>query len=102
MQDTIDELTMTKAGKKAKAFTLLIAVILFIFEDSILHFVFHLLPANNFWLSLGIKMPIIFSLKPINSAFEHYLIKKVVKKKKKALEEEYMDSELATELYFAA
>lgn len=101
--DTIDELTITKAGKKAKAFTLLFAILLFIFEDSILHFVFHLVPADNFWFSLGIKMVIIFSLKPINDAVEHFLIRKVVKKKKRALEDEdNFGSDLTAELNFAA
>jgi len=88
LQDTIDELTITKAGKKAKAFTLLIAMVFFIFEDSILHFIFHLLPATNFWVSLAVKMVFIFSLKPINSAIEHYLVKKVIKKKARVFEEE--------------
>ena len=82
LQNTIDELTITKAGKKAKAFTLLVAMVFFIFEDGILHFIFHLMPANNFWLSLSIKMIFIFSLKPINGAIEHYLVKKVIKKKR--------------------
>ena len=100
LQDTIDELTITKAGKKAKAFTLLIAVVLFILQDGILHFVFRLMPANNFWLSLVVKMVIIFSLSPINTAIEHNLIKKVVKKKKRVLEEE-PDSEISTDLGFA-
>jgi tetratricopeptide (TPR) repeat protein len=88
LQETIDELTITKAGKKAKAFTLLFAVVFFIFEDSILHFVFHLLPVKGFWISLSIKMVIIFSLKPINSLIEHYLIRKVIKKKRRAFDEE--------------
>jgi tetratricopeptide (TPR) repeat protein len=102
LQDTIDELTITKASKKAKAFTLLIAIVFFIFEDSILHFVFHFLPADNFWFSLGVKMAIIFSLKPINGVIEHYLVRKVIRKKKKALEEEDSDSEISSDLDFAA
>ena len=94
LQDTIDELTITKAGKKAKAFTLLIAIVFFIFEDSVLHFILPLLPANNFYFSAGIKMAIIFSLKPINSAIEYYLIRKVVRKKKKISgDEEYINDE---------
>jgi len=102
LQDTIDELTITKVSKKAKAFTLLIAIALFIFEDGILHFVFHLLPASNFWFSLGIKMVIIFSLKPINGALEHHLIRKVIRKKKKTLEdEENIDIEVSADLGFA-
>ncbi|MFI5187059.1 MAG: tetratricopeptide repeat protein [Chitinophagales bacterium] len=102
LQDTIDELTITKAGKKAKAFTLLIAIVFFIFEDSILHFVLPLLPADNFYISLCVKMAIIFSLKPINSVIEHHLVKKVIKKKSKVMEEENLDNEIPAELDFAA
>jgi tetratricopeptide (TPR) repeat protein len=103
LQETIDELTITKASRKAKAFTLLIAIVFFIFEDSILHFVFHFMPANNFWLSLSIKMFFIFSLKPINGVIEHFLLKKVIKKKRTTFEEEeYMDNAVSTELDFAA
>jgi tetratricopeptide (TPR) repeat protein len=83
LQETIDELTRTKVGKKAKAFTLIIAIVLFLLEELILHQVTHLLPEDNFYLSLGVKMLIIFSLKPIDSAVEHYLLKKIIKKEKK-------------------
>jgi tetratricopeptide (TPR) repeat protein len=101
--ETIDELTITKASRKAKAFTLLIAIVFFIFEDTILHFVFHFMPANNFWLSLSIKMVFIFSLKPINGVIEHSLVKKMIKKKSKVLEKEnYMDNAVSTDLYFTA
>jgi tetratricopeptide (TPR) repeat protein len=99
--NTIDELTLTKAGKKAKAFTLLVAIIFFIFEDSIIHFVFHLLHADNFWLSLSIKGVIIFSLKPINSAIEHYLVRKVIRRKKRVFDEnEYKESRISSDLNF--
>ncbi len=101
LQDTIDELTITKAGKKAKAFTLLIAVVFFIFEDSILHFIFHFVPANNYWLSLSIKMVFIFSLQPIMPRLNISLLK-MITKKRKALEEEYMDNAVLTDLDFAA
>ena len=103
LQDTIDELTITKASKKAKAFTLLIAIVLFIFEDSILHFILPLLPENNFWIALIVKMVIIFSLSPINSAIEHYLIRKMVKKKRKELEDEEVNivSESSSDFDFA-
>lgn len=82
LQETIDELTRTKVGKKAKAFTLIIAIVLFILEELILHSVLHLLPEDNFYLSFVVKMVIIFSLKPIDSAIEHTLLKKIIKKKK--------------------
>ena len=81
LQDTIDDLTRAKIGKKAKAFTLVIAIVLFIFEDLILHTVLNVLPGDNYLLSLIVKMVIIFSLSPINKAIETYLLKKVVRNK---------------------
>jgi tetratricopeptide (TPR) repeat protein len=85
LQETIDELTRTRIGKKARAITLLIAIILFIFEDSILHFALTAINTDNYFISMAVKMTIIFSLAPINKAIEQYLLKKVIKKRKEAL-----------------
>ncbi len=82
LQQTIDELTRTKVGKKAKVFTLIIAIVLFIIEEFIIHNVLHLIATNDFIISFIVKMVIIFSLKPIDSAIEHYLLKKIIKKGK--------------------
>ena len=82
LQDTIDELTLTKVSRKAKALTLGVAIVMFIFEDPIIGFSLRLLSSNNYWLSLFLKMAIIFSLSPINGAIEHYLLKKVIKRRK--------------------
>jgi len=83
LQETIDELTRARIGKKARAITLGIAIIMFIFEDTILHFALKIVPEDSYFASLIVKMVIIFSLSPINKAVEHYLLKKVIKKKKK-------------------
>jgi hypothetical protein len=58
------------------------------------------MPANNFWISLAVKMAIIFSLKPINSAIEHYLVKKIVKRKKREMEFEDEENLTSSELFF--
>ena len=84
LQETIDELTRTRIGKKARAITLLIAIVLFIFEDSILHFVLTIVNSENYFISLVVKMTIIFSLAPINKAIEKYLLKKVIRTKSEA------------------
>jgi tetratricopeptide (TPR) repeat protein len=81
LQETIDELTLARVSRKAKALTLGVAIIMFIFEDPIIGFSLKLLASNNYWLALFLKMAIIFSLSPINRAIEHYLLKKVIKKK---------------------
>jgi tetratricopeptide (TPR) repeat protein len=80
LQDTIDELTRAKIGRRAKAFTLGIAVVLFIFQDAILRTALTLLASDNYFILLAVKMAIIFSLSPINRAIERHLLKRVVGK----------------------
>ena len=82
LQETIDELTRARIGKKARAITLLLAIILFVFEDSILHTVLTAINTENYFVSLIVKMIIIFSLAPINRTIEKYLLSKVIKKRK--------------------
>jgi tetratricopeptide (TPR) repeat protein len=82
LQETIDELTLTRVSRKAKALTLVVAITLFIIQDFILGFALHHLPNNSYLFSLVVKMGIIFSLSPINKAIERYLLKKVIKNPK--------------------
>lgn len=87
LQHTIEELTRAKIGKKAKAFTLMFAIVFFIFEDSILHFALHAISTNNYFISMAVKMSIIFSLSPINKTIEKYLVRKMIREKHKWEEE---------------
>lgn len=80
LQDTIDELTRAKIGRRAKALTLALAIVLFIFQDAILGTALRLLASNNYFVLLSVKMAIIFSLSPINRAIERYLLKRVTRK----------------------
>ena len=80
LQDTIDELTRARIGKKAKALTLGVAIVLFIFQDAILRTVLRLLASDNYFLLLAVKMAIIFSLAPLNKGIENYLLRRVVRK----------------------
>ncbi len=82
LQETIDELTRTRVSRTARAITFTIAIILFILEDSILHFALKIVPQNSYWLSMLVKMAIIFSLSPINKAIEKFLLHRIIKKKK--------------------
>jgi tetratricopeptide (TPR) repeat protein len=82
LQDTIDELTRAKIGRKAKALTLAVAIVLFIFQDAILRTALRLLASDNYFLLLGVKMAIIFSLAPINRGIEHHLLKKMMQKQR--------------------
>ncbi len=82
LQDTIDELTRAKIGRKAKALTLGVAIVLFIFQDAILGTALRLLNSDNYFLLLAVKMAIIFSLSPINRVIEHHLLKGVMRKER--------------------
>lgn len=83
LQETIDELTITKISKKAKIITMVIAIVLFIAEEIIHHSVLHMMHDHDFVMSLVVKGIIVISLKPIDSAVEHFLLKKIIKKKLK-------------------
>lgn len=82
LQETIDELTLTRINRKAKVITLFLAVVLFIFEDPIVGFALNLVANHSPYISLVVKILVIFSLSPINIAIQKYLIKKVIKKKR--------------------
>lgn len=83
LQETIDELTLTRVNKTAKTITLLLAVVLFIFEDPIIGFSLNLVSNHSYPVALTVKMAVIFSLSPINKTIEKFLLKNVIKKKKK-------------------
>jgi len=82
LQQTIDELTRTRVGRKAKAITLGVAVTLFILEEILTEFVVHpFIPRDNFLISLGADGVIVFSLKPIERATETYLLHRIRKRR---------------------
>ncbi len=85
LQDTIDELTRARIGRKAKAMTLGLAVVLFIFQDAILRTALRVLASDNYFLLLGVKMAIIFSLAPITRAIERYLLRRVTRQRDRDL-----------------
>ena len=87
LQDTIDELTRAKIGRRAKAFTLGLAIVLFIFQDAILGTALRLLASNNYFVLLAVKMGIIFSLSPINRGIERYLLRRVVRGRQRSAPE---------------
>lgn len=78
LQETIDELTITKVSRRAKALTLLIAVVMIIAEEPITHLVLHYIGEENFYFSMSAKIIVVLSLKPIDSAIEHYLLKRII------------------------
>jgi tetratricopeptide (TPR) repeat protein len=87
LQETIDELTITKISRKAKGITLFVGIGLIVAEDPIFSYVLGSIAPGNFWLSILAKVIIIFSLQPINMAIERYLLNKFILKKRKRLQE---------------
>ena len=79
LQKTIDELTLSKINRKAKTITTVIAIILFIAEDSLLHFVIAPHTHENFFVSLAANFAVVFCIKPIEKLVEHYLLHRFVK-----------------------
>ncbi len=82
LQKTIHELTFSKINRKAKTITITIAILLFIIEDSILHYVVAPITHHNFFISLAANFSVVFCVKPIERIVEHYLIKRWVKEEK--------------------
>jgi tetratricopeptide (TPR) repeat protein len=85
LQETIDELTITKVSRRAKALTLAVAIIMILIEEPILHTVLKHIGEENFYFSMGAKVLIILSLKPIDTAIEHYLLRKIILDRKKSV-----------------
>jgi tetratricopeptide (TPR) repeat protein len=73
LQETIDELTITKISRKAKGITLFVGIALIVAEDPIFSYVLGSIGPGNFWLSILAKVIVIFSLQPINMAIERIL-----------------------------
>ena len=82
LQETIDELTITKISRKAKALTLIVGITLVVAQDPIFELVLTRISESNYLFTLAAKVVIIMSLKPIDIAIEKYLLKKIVLKKK--------------------
>ncbi len=79
LKRTIDELTHTKASRKAKTITLIIAIFLFLLEEIVLHATEDIYKRDNLVLSLILKCIIILSLKPIENFVEGFWLKKFMK-----------------------
>ncbi|MGB3075222.1 MAG: hypothetical protein WBB36_07865, partial [Chitinophagales bacterium] len=94
LQETIDELTITKISRKAKGITLFVGIALIVAEDPIFSYVLGSIGPGNFWLSILAKVIVIFSLQPINMAIEKYMLHRFVLKKRKRLLEEARNNKM--------
>lgn len=74
LQNTIDELTKARVGRKAQTIILFIGLTLFILEELVLEpFIDNY--STNIWFSLVIKLFIALLLKPLETFVERYLLK---------------------------
>lgn len=87
LQETIDELTITKISRKAKGITLIVGIALIVAEDPIFSYVLGSIGPGNFWLSILAKVIVIFSLQPINITIERFMLRRFVLKQRKRLQE---------------
>jgi tetratricopeptide (TPR) repeat protein len=83
LQETIDELTITKISRKARGVTLAVGIALIVAEEPLMGYAIRFLGEENFLLSLAAKVIILLSLKPIDKAIEKYMLRRFVIKKRK-------------------
>ncbi len=83
LQATIEELTITKISRRAKAITLFIAVFLIIIDTLLHHFVISKYAHNNYFILLASEGVLVLFLKPIENAVEHRLLAQVIKQRRK-------------------
>jgi len=82
LQETLDELTITKVSRKAKVLTFIVGITLIVAQDPIFGLVLSQV-GDSYFLSILAKVIIILSLKPIDIAIENYLLRRIVLKKRK-------------------
>jgi hypothetical protein len=75
LQNTIDELTKAKIGRKAAAIVLIAVVLLFLVSEVFLEPIVDAYYGDNLLVSISIKMSIALLLKPIDFLVEWYLQK---------------------------
>lgn len=84
LQETIDELTITRVSRKAKVLTLFVGITLIVAQDPVFDIVLTQIGPGHYFLSIIAKVIIILSLKPIDIAIENYLLRRIILKKRKA------------------
>ena len=82
LQNTIDELTKARVGRKATTIVLLVAVALFLVSEGLLEPQIEAQIGDNIWLGLLFKGMIALLLKPIETLTEKYLMNRAIKSNK--------------------
>ena len=81
LQNTVDELTRAKVGRKAATLTLLFVIFLFVISEGVIDPIIDSNTNGNTWLSMVYKAVIALLLKPLEGFLEKYLMKTAVKKR---------------------
>jgi hypothetical protein len=81
LQNTIDELTRAKVGRKAATLTLLFVIFLFVISEGVIDPIIDSNTNGNTWLSMVYKAVIALLLKPLEGFLEKYLMKSAIKKR---------------------
>ncbi len=79
LQNTIDELTKARVGRKATTIVLLVAIGLFLVSEGLLEPQIEARIGDNLWLGLLFKGLIALLLKPIETLTEKYLMNQALK-----------------------
>lgn len=82
LEETIEELTITKVSRRAKAITLVIAVALIVIDTTLHRFVVSRYAHDNYFILLASEGFIVLMLKPIENLVEHYLLSRLVKSRR--------------------
>ncbi len=82
LQETINELTRARVGRKAATITFVIFISIFVFEELFMDKVIEQLSGKNVWLGALFKLVMALLLKPIEGFIEKLLLEKVNKKEK--------------------
>lgn len=88
LQLTLNALTKAKASRKAQTLTLFLALGLFIISEIIEEISETVL--DNFWISFGVKVLLVFLLKPLESFLEGYFHKQSINKDDRHIVEQYL------------
>lgn len=78
LQNTIDELTKARVGRKATTIVLLVAIALFIISEGVLEPQIEANLGDNVWMGLLLKGVIALLLKPIETFTEKYLMRQAL------------------------
>jgi hypothetical protein len=92
---TIDELTRTRAGRKARTFVLFVAVILFVFSENIENVLDSMLGESTMGIILNwtLKITLMLLLKPLEGFVENRMVKSAMDKKRRQMLDQYLHGE---------